>query len=285
MFGYVTINRSSLSDEQYERFRRHYCGLCRTIGERYGLAARSVLSYDMTFLSILLDSLYEPDEFERRLPCPAKFSKRMPLVTSSAAEYAADMNIAFAYFKALDDAEDDSSPAGKLGARALKKHYDRVRGLYPEKCLKIEGCIERLHEMEMRRETQCDPPANLMGDLFGEVYAAYDDFWQEPLRRLGASVGRFIYLLDAFEDLPADLKKGRYNPLEAYKDRPDLDEFIARSLTMIIGEGADAFEMLPLERDKEILKNILYSGIWSRYAAVTEGKNKDRPTKEKHHNE
>ncbi len=276
MFGYVTINRSSLTEEQYKRFRMHYCGLCRRLGERYGLAARAVLSYDMTFLALLHSSLYEPEESEARLPCPARFGRRMDTLQSPAYDYAADMNIAFAYFKALDDAGDDRSLRAGLYAKGLEKSYRRVKSTYPDKCRKIEECIQNLSEMEKRGETLCDLPANLMGDLFAEVYAKEDDFWAAPLKTLGGAVGRFIYLCDAFEDLEEDIRKKRYNPLLSYRDRPDLRDFVGRSLTMLISEGADAFEMLPLEKDADILRNILYSGIWSRYAMLTQDKTKKK---------
>ena len=130
--------------------------------------------------------------------------------------------------------------------------------------------------MEKRGETLCDLPANQMGDLFAEVYAKENDFWAAPLKALGGAVGRFIYLCDAFEDLEEDIRKKRYNPLISYRVRPDLKDFIGRSLTMLISEGADAFEMLPLEKDADILRNILYSGIWSRYAMLTQDKTKKR---------
>lgn len=269
MFGYITINPSSLPEEQQQRFRACYCGLCHVLGQDHGAIGRMTLSYDMTFLSLLLGSLYEPPEDgPENARCPVKPWKKENVSYTQATRYAADMNIAYAYFKALDDISDDKSATARLQAAALKKRYKRVMQRYPEKCMRIEESIRRLSAMEKQRLPEADPPANCMADLFAEVFAWKDDFWKETLRTLGGAIGRFIYLCDAYEDRAEDEAKGRYNPLSAYAARPDYEQFVQRILTMVISEGAQAFEMLPLMQDAPILRNVLYSGVWSRYSAM-----------------
>ena len=59
MFGYVIPNQAALSPEAQARYRTAYCGLCRRIGALHGLRGRLTLSYDLTFLNLLLSSLYE----------------------------------------------------------------------------------------------------------------------------------------------------------------------------------------------------------------------------------
>jgi len=278
MFGYVTINPSSLPDEEKARFRSCYCGLCHVLGREHGSIGRATLSYDMTFLAMLLSSLYEPDESETtRAFCPTRPWKKVPVAFCDPYTYAADMNVAYAYFKALDDISDEGKLSGRLSAAALQRRYRAVERKYPEKCRKIRECIARLAQLEKDGCREADPPANAMAELFGEVYAWKDDFWAGPLRQLGGAIGRFIYLCDAYEDRPEDEKKGLYNPLSSYAQRPDYEAFARRILTMVIAEGAQAFELLPLERDAGILKNILYSGVWSRYGALQDPQQK--PTK------
>jgi len=269
MFGYVTINPAALPEEERARFRACYCGLCHVLGREHGNIGRTTLSYDMTFLAMLLSSLYEPDEDPKtKAVCPTHPWKKAAVAFSEPFSYAADMNIAYAYFKALDDIADEKKPSGHMMAAALKRRYRTVEKKYPEKCRRIKECIARLSGMEKEGLGQIDPPANCMADLFAEVYAWRNDFWEEPLRALGGAIGRFIYLCDAYEDRADDEKAGRYNPFSAYAKRPDYEEFARRALTMVIAEGAQAFEMLPLERDAGILRNILYSGVWSRYGAM-----------------
>lgn len=278
MFGYVTINPASLPEEERARFRSCYCGLCHVLGKAHGNIGRTTLSYDMTFLAMLLSSLYEPDESEKKTAfCPTHPWKKASVAFSEPFQYAADMNIAYAYFKALDDIADEKKASGHVTAAALKRRYAAVEAKYPEKCRKIRECIQRLSEMEQAGVREADPPANAMAELFAEVYAWKDDFWAGTLRQLGGAIGRFIYLCDAYEDRKEDEKQGRYNPLSAYAPRPDYEEFVKRILTMVIAEGAQAFELLPLERDAGILRNILYSGIWSRYGALQNPQ--EQPTK------
>jgi len=272
MFGYVTVNMATLPEEEKKRFRRCYCGLCHVLGLKHGAAGRMTLSYDMTFLAMLLSSLYEPDETQTKALCPTRPWKKAEIAYCKPYEYAADMNIAYAYFKAQDDIADENRLSGHVSAAALKNRYRAVEKKYPEKCRKIKDCIARLSHLEKQGCAEADPPANTMAELFGEVYAWKDDFWAGPLKALGGAIGRFIYLCDAYEDRAADEKKGRYNPLSAYAKRPDYEEFVKRILTMVISEGAQAFELLPLERDAGILRNILYSGVWSRYGALNSPK-------------
>lgn len=278
MFGYVTINPASLPEEERARFRACYCGLCHVLGREHGNIGRTTLSYDMTFLAMLLSSLYEPDEDPKtKAVCPTRPWKKADIAFSEPFAYAADMNIAYAYFKALDDISDEKKPSGHMMAAALKRRYRAVEKKYPEKCRRVKECIAKLSEMEKAGVREPDPPANCMAELFAEVYAWRHDFWEEPLRALGGAIGRFIYLCDAYEDREGDEAKGRYNPLSAYAKRPDYENFARRILTMVIAEGAQAFEMLPLERDASILRNVLYSGVWSRYGALQ--KQQETPAK------
>lgn len=266
MFGYVTINPKSLSDEDRERFRAWYCGMCKTLGERFGNSGRMTLSYDMTFLSLLLNSLYEPEEITGRERCPSKPWKAHVYARSEASDYAADMNIAYAYFQAADDAADDKSASGHAWKAALNSRFLRVEQKYPEKIRVIRDCIVELSRLEKAGCAEADPPANAMGRLFGEVFAWREDFWADTLREMGGALGRFIYLCDAWEDRVADERKKRYNPLTAYAQRQDYEPFVKRALTMMMSQCADAFEILPLEKDVSLLRNILYSGVWSRYS-------------------
>ncbi|MDD3214137.1 MAG: DUF5685 family protein, partial [Eubacteriales bacterium] len=99
----------------------------------------------------------------------------------------------------------------------------------------------------------------------GEIFVYRNDYWAVPLRKLGEGLGRFIYLMDAYDDLPADLRRKRYNPLAKYRDQPDYETLLKDSLTLLIAECTQAFELLPLVQDVDILRNILYSGVWMRY--------------------
>ena len=69
MFGYVMPRMEDLTQEERERYHAAYCGVCRALGERFGQRCRVALTYDMTFLALLLGSLYEPEERQGSKRC------------------------------------------------------------------------------------------------------------------------------------------------------------------------------------------------------------------------
>lgn len=268
MFGYVMINRETLSEAERKRFSAYYCGLCRALGNRYGTTGRLALSFDMAFLAILLSSLYEPETQARSGRCIVHPNKRHDYLENAFIDYAADMTIALAYHKALDDWSDEKRLSGKSQARLLRARYKRIEGLYPRQLAAIEQSLAALTKLEAERCTAIDPPANAFGALLGEMFVYRRDMWSDTLRQVGSALGRFIYLMDAYDDLEADLKKGRYNPLVAMRDQEDFEERCRAYLTLLLGEGTVAFEQLPLVEDLTVLRNILYSGVWTKYVTV-----------------
>ncbi len=265
MFGYVTIHPAELGERSRQRYQAYYCGLCHTLMKRYGNLGRMTLSYDMTFLMILLSSLYEPEETVDKSRCLPHPIKEREAIHNELSDYCADMNIALAYHKCRDDWEDDHSLAGRVEAKLLESAYRKVESRYPEKCAAIESCLDSIGELEQANSLEPDAPANLTARMLGEVFVYRNDYWAVPLRKLGEGLGRFIYLMDAYDDLPADIRRKRYNPLAQYREQPDYESLIKDSLTMVIAECTQAFELLPLVQDVEILRNILYSGVWVRY--------------------
>ncbi|MBN1777893.1 MAG: hypothetical protein JW811_07195 [Clostridiales bacterium] len=265
MFGYVTANYKALSEEDREVYRRYYCGLCRALGRRYGNLSRMTLNNDMTFLLILLSSLYEPDEKEGKGRCILHPVKRRAYIQSGLCAYCADMTVLLAYHKAMDDRSDDGGLKSTAGFTALKKPYREVKALYPQKADRIEGYLAEIGDYEAGDGQDIDVPVNLSGKFLGEVFRYRDDAWGGDLQALGEGLGRFIYLMDAYDDLAADENRGRYNALGQYREQDDFEAFCEESLLMMIAECTSVFETLPLENHLSILRNVLYSGVWMRY--------------------
>ncbi len=265
MFGYVIVNYKALSKEDQAQYQKYYCGLCRGLDRRFGSISRMTLNNDMTFLLILLTSLYEPEEEERKGRCLTHPLKSRPYTCSELCDYCADMTVMLAYLKCMDDRADDNSLRGKAGAAALLKPYQAVVARYPGKADRIIHCIEELTALEEKNSRDIDAAINLSAKILGEIFHFREDAWGEELRALGEGLGRFIYLMDAYDDLPSDIRKGRYNALREYREQRDFDAFCEESLTMMIAECTEVFETLPLEKNLSILRNVLYSGVWMRY--------------------
>ncbi len=261
MFGFVTANIKELSKEQKDRYSVVYCGICRQIRDRSGQLSRMALRYDMAFLALLHMSLYEPEETGGTRACVLHPLRPRPWADNLYIQYAADMNVALAYYQALDDWTDDGRRAAKAMAGVLGKHLDAIEARFPRQCAAIRDCIQALSRLE---KESCDDPdecANCFGQLMGELMVYTEDLWASTLRKMGRQLGRFIYLADAAADYSRDLKKHRYNPYIAMGTGKD-PALWEQHLVLTMAKCTQEFEKLPLVQDKPILDNILYSGIW-----------------------
>ena len=249
MFGFVTANLKELTKEQTERYSGVYCGICRRIREQSSQIARLGLSYDMAFLALLLMSLYEPEETAGEQGCLIHPIRSKHWVDSPYIRYAADMNVALAYYNAEDDWQDDRKTVAKLMSGIFGKSCPAIRQRYPRQCNAMEDCIRRLHALEKENCSNPDEPANCFGQLMGELFVYEEDLWAPTLRQLGMALGRFIYLGDAAVDYRRDRRKGKYNPFIAMgtgEDWPRWEQY----LVLALGRCTDAFERLPLVRDR-----------------------------------
>ena len=271
MFGYVRPNLADMTAEEQARYRAHYCGLCRAIGMRHGQMARMALTFDLTYLTIFLGSLYEPEETGGEGRCLPHPMKQRAWTRSRITDYAADMTIALTYHKLLDDWQDDKNLASKGAASWLKKAYVRVSEAYPRQCRTIERTLRDLAEVEKRCDPSPDAAARCFGELMAELFVMEEDYWAHALRAFGYSLGRYIYLLDATCDYDKDAKKGGYNPVILMDKQP---EDMRDTLELLLGDASAAFEKLPLIQDENILRNILYSGVWQGYNECLHRKDK-----------
>ena len=290
MFGYLVASVEDLSAAEKERYHAAYCGLCRTLGERCGQRCRLTLRYDLVFLVLLLSSLYEPPEQGGKKRCPPHPAKAHPYVCTEWTDYAADLSVALAYHKCVDDWRDDKSARARAAMAALAGPYRAVRQQQPQVCEAIEAAMDDIHTIEKRaarrdaRGSSGDAPegssggesgasdtfdtpdaaANRFGVLMGELFACRDDRWSDDVRRLGARLGKFVYVMDAAMDFEQDQESGSYNPLVAL----GMDSRTAlESLELIMAGAAEAFERLPLEQDIHLLRSVVYAGVWQQYNA------------------
>ena len=264
MFGFVTANLKELTKEQQTRYGGVYCGICLRIREQASQIARVGLSYDMAFLAALLMSLYEPEESSGPLRCGIHPLRRRDWIDNEFIRYAADMNVALAYYNFLDDWNDDGKQSAKLMAKAFGKTLPEIAARYPRQCEAIVSCIRELSELEKANCPNPDEPAHVFGKLLGELFVYKQDLWEETLRQMGDALGRFIYLADAAVDYRKDQKKKKYNPYIAMGCEEDWNRW-EEYLVLDMGRCTDYFERLPLVQDKALLDNILYSGVWTNF--------------------
>ena len=271
MFGYVTVYKPELKIKDYTKYRAYYCGLCHVLMKDYGITGQLTLSYDMTFLVILLTSLYESDTDFMLKRCKVHPVKKNPMLTNAMTSYAAKMNIVMSYYHLVDDWNDDKSSMGLTGSVLLKKKTEKIEAVYPRQAKVIKEELNKITQYEKENCDNIDLVAGCFGRLMAEIVGVQEDMWEEDLRRIGFYLGKFIYIIDAWEDLDKDLKKGSYNPLKSLHETLDAkayEDTCRQMLTMMMAEVSDAFERLPCLIDADILRNIIYAGVWTKYNKI-----------------
>ncbi len=276
MFGYIVADRETLTEQEFARYRACYCGLCAAIRRRHGELSGLTLTYDLTLLPLLLGALYQPQETQEEAACIVHPIRKRQRWSSIYTEYAADMNVLLAYYKLMDDWNDERDVLRLGAAQALKKACGRIEQTYPRQCRAVRECLEQLSEVERAGSSNPDEAAYWFGVLMGELFWLQEDAYAETLRRLGYFLGKFIYLQDASVDLYEDLRHERYNPL-AFVENTDHRPL----LCMLIGDATAELEKLPLARDERLLKNILYAGVWGKYEAAQAHKEKRKERRKK----
>lgn len=268
MFGYVIINKQELKFKEYDVYHSYYCGLCRTLKDKYGSIGQISLNYDMTFLVMLLTGVYEPETKIEEHRCKIHPIHKQAMRINEFSEYASKMTIVLTYYKCLDDWNDERKYSRKGYLQLLKKKFEEIRKEYPKKIKIIEENLEKIHVYETNGNYTIDDISRCFGLVMAEICTYKEDQWQDELYQVGFYLGKFIYLIDAYEDIEKDIKKNTFNPFKEKFKEDGFEEYCYHLLEMMIAESTLYFEKLPIIENVEILRNILYSGIWSKYVLV-----------------
>ncbi|MEA4965704.1 MAG: DUF5685 family protein [Oscillospiraceae bacterium] len=281
MFGYVRPLREELKVRDLNRWQADYCGLCRCLGKRYGFFTRFLLSYDMTFLYVLLTMGQGKGE-TARCWCPASLVRCKTCTEADAAmEYAADLTTLLSYWKLRDEMQDGGffrRRAAGVGAWFFSRAYRKASARRPEMDRLIRERLAALSAMERERSGSIDRTA----DAFAAILKGCADWWENPRQRRPAEqvlyhVGRYVYLLDALDDLRRDCAKDSYNPLR-YRFSPqngtlseqDLSE-LRQGMDASLDLAASAFELMDRGGHGAVAENILYFGLPAVLEAVSKG--------------
>lgn len=295
MLGYILPEKPELKVREYEMYQGYYCGICKSIGKRYGQIPRFTLSYDAVLLALLLAGINPDLETIRTNRCIVNpFKKRNIVYENSAIDYAADLMLILAYYKLKDDFQDEKKITAALGTSVMKRSFKKLIKTKEEKC---NIALKRLEELAALEKEGCDsidpaaePFAKLMEEVFdGENLLKNSSENHEDIRlayrKIGYHLGKWIYLIDAFDDIEDNAKSGSYNPLINQfkydaKGEESIEEFKARisertefNLMCYLAEIARAYEMLDMKKNQGLIENIIYFGLHRKTEEVL-GKNK-----------
>jgi len=274
MFGYIAPDKPDLKIWEFEVFRGYYCGVCKAIAKQAGHIGRICLSYDAAFLALLLDSLKsDPIKGKLKRCFVHPVQKRFMVEKNSAVEFASDINIILSYYNLKDKWQDEKNLTGPIGLVILRKGFKRIKRKYPALINEIEKELSFLQKLEQKKtgfmDKASEPFARLMQNVFS--FTENDEKQKKALGWIGYNLGKWIYLLDAFDDLEDNIKSGAYNPLLIqfqYKHEESIQDFKDRirektdfNLVYTLSEMEKAFSLLDIKKNKSILENIVYRGL------------------------
>ncbi|SUY47835.1 Uncharacterised protein [Clostridium putrefaciens] len=278
MFGYVTPCKMELKIKDFEIFKAYYCGVCKSIKSSYGNIPRISLNYDMTFLAILIDALLDEPFHLNLKRCPVHpLKKRLYVTNNNSVNYASNLNITLTHYKLLDDLNDEKDFKYKI-LYSISNLYIKKNPLYLKDVeSQIQISLEKLSTQEKNiNETNIDSISDTFADLTGILLTSYnfkDHSFIEDLYWLGYNLGKWIYLIDAIDDLKDDMKHNKFNPinhcfnennlsyLEFYPLIKDRVEF---TLVYCASQCIDIFYKLPIKKNKDLIENILKYGLMEK---------------------
>ncbi|HHU17722.1 MAG TPA: hypothetical protein GXZ70_05820 [Clostridiales bacterium] len=285
MLGYVKPDKPELKIKEYDIYSGYYCGICKSIARRYGQLPRLVLNYDSVFLAILIAGIHtapEHTKYERCIIHPSK--KRTIVYNNKEVDYAADILLLLAYYKFQDDYQDEKSKIAALGKVLLRGTFKKLRKTIPNKCDYVKEQLNILAHLESEKCSSIDRAAEPFAKLMEEVfdYPGWNECENEEakkemkeqskiFRRIGYHIGKWIYLIDAYDDINENLKKNTFNPLIIqfeYKDNETVAEFkhrikerVERNLILYLAEIAKCCSQLNFKKNQGLIENILYFGL------------------------
>lgn len=278
MFGYVRPLQSRLEPGEWEGYQAAYCGLCHCLKQECGLAARFTLNYDFVFLFLLLDD-GAGDCRERR--CPRHpWKGKTCLTQNETMRLCAWESVLLAYYKLGDSVADEGflRRAGNRSAmRLLRSTYQRALAHCPDFDHHVAMCLWELDELERENSPKLDQVADTFARLLaGAAPETGEESLDRPRQQLLYHLGRWIYLIDALDDLSDDMARGRYNPLAA-RFGGELDrEYLSATMSHSLALAQSAFQLLPRTGWSGLLENILYLGLPNVQTLVEEGKWRSR---------
>lgn len=279
MFGYVRPYREELRVRELEGYQAMYCGLCAAMGARHGFVARMLLNYDFVFLAMLLAPREErPSTAMRRCPARLGLGKKCACVSNEGLEAAADESVILSYWKLRDTVRDSGAIKG-LGARMLsgllRRGYRRAAAVRPEFDAQVRSCLEELHRLEEESSPSLDHTADTFARILqGAAHSSGDEVRDRVLGQLLYHVGRWIYLVDAWDDMEKDRVSGSYNPIRARFDGGEEGEreYLRTTLRHSLNLARSALALLDLGCWGGTVENILHLGLPAVEEMVFRGK-------------
>ena len=303
MLGYVQIFKPDLKVREYEIYMGYYCGVCKYIGSEYGQLPRMALSYDAAFLALLLASVDETPDAPTQEHCIVHHIKNKTIIRNKAIEYAGDVMLILAWYKMLDDAHDEGKTSAKAAVKLLKRLHRKLQQKYPDLCDGIEINLAVLNGLEENKCASLDQAAESFSKIMEVIFregakSLYPNSQNlhDIFARTGYHMGKWIYLIDAADDIEENIESGAYNPLlyrfdfkgnlsgseelaeetpQQFRDRiHDNLDFNLYHYLAVLSEQTGS---LDIKKNQGIIDNVIYFGMNRKTEEII---NKNKNTEE-----
>lgn len=268
LFGYVLPFTPNLRVFENEIYKATYCGLCKQLKKEFGSLCRLSLSYDMVFLTFFLTFyLDEKMHFEKKICKLHPFKKRLILKESISLKKTANIGTILFNYKLKDNVKDSKNLKKILSFIFLflfKKSHKKAKKNEQKIEKIIFNFIENQNQTEKERKKSLDfyshPTGECLGKIFKTISKTKED--EENLYRIGYMLGKYIYLMDALDDLEKDKKNNNFNPfLEENKTKKEIIKNFNDILNFSIAQLAESFEKIFANKNADILRNVIYLGM------------------------
>lgn len=284
MFGYVTADKPNMLIKDFAEYRAYYCGLCKEIGRRYKRqAARFFINYDVTFLTILAHNYRKVQPTIKEERCVAHpVGKKFSVVQSDEVQgIIVDINTLLGYYKLEDNVLDDGGVKYRTVRAYCKPMFNKAAKRFPDLSRAISDNYQRLRIMENEGTATLDEKADTFATILKAVGRTATGASDDNLDTLCYYLGRWIYIIDAYDDLARDIRDGKFNPLinkgETLTTEREAEiysevEFSLKSCIKFIRE---AYDNMDITVSEGALSNVIYCGLRLRTETVL----KDRGAK------
>ncbi len=324
MLGYVKIDKGELRVREYEIYTGYYCGICKSIGKRYGQLPRMALSYDAAFLAVLLASLSDDADAPVQEHCVAHpFVQKKTVIRNRAVDYAGDVMLILAWYKLADDVRDDGKVYAKATMKLLKRIFRKLSRRYPALCDGLETHLAGLSALENERCANMDMVAEEFSKIMELIFTAgFDHLYAEGestqdaegcaqsadsesrggevpdlfgipddprqlFAGIGYHMGKWIYLIDAADDIEENIASGTYNPLlyrfsyDAGTETPEefrlrIEPELRFNLYQYLAVLSEHVNSLDIRKNKGIIDNVVYLGLNRKTEEIISRVEKDK---------
>lgn len=283
MFGYIKIHKEELLVREYEAYKSVYCGLCKRMGKEYSFLSKFILSYDSTFYAMFLMSQnYKCTGFERKR-CTCNPLKKCTFCKGGeeALSKAAALSVILAYYKLVDDIQ-DSGFFKRTAVKIIKPIFSHWRKKAAKRYPQIDIFAKEMlySQFEAEKDADCcldmaaEPTARMLSNLF--TIETEDKSLKKVYEQLGYQLGRWIYLIDAADDLQDDIKKQNFNPFLLLDEQERNKENYRIILSRCLAQAYDAYNLIDIIDFKGILDNIILKGLPLTQERVLKGEKGER---------